>query len=202
MKLRPQWKIATVSYGCEVTKKKVASLLTEQVPVQSTEMLAKFRQQLGVHVNESQLQVGQLEKLDKLLYQYQSVFVEDEQELCCATGVEHEIHLTTDVPIRLPYRHIPSKCMTEVKAHIKGLQEQGVVEESVSPYAAPIVLVRKEDNSMRLFVDYRKLNEVTLKDAFPLPRSQETLDAVAAAQYFSSFDLAAGYHQIRVREED
>ena len=77
-----------------------------------------------------------------------------------------------------------------------------MIEESVIPYAAPIVLVRKKDKSLRLCVDYRRLNEVTVKDAFPLPRIQDTLDALAGAQCFSSFDLAAGYHQIRVRTED
>ncbi len=102
--------------------------------------------------------------------------------------------MTTDVPIRLPYCHIPPKCTTEVKTHIKGLQEQGVVEESVSPYAAPVVLVRKKDKSLRVCVDYRTLKEVTVMDVFPLPHIKKTLDAVAEAQYFFSFDLAAGYH--------
>lgn len=60
--------------------------------------------------------------------------------------------------IRLPYRHIPPKCMTKLKAHIKGLLEQGVIEKSVSPYTAPVVLVRKEDKSLRLCVDYSRLN--------------------------------------------
>ena len=83
--------------------------------------------------------------------------------------MEHEIHLTSEVPIKLPYRHIPPKYMMEVMTHIRGL-EQGVIEESVSPYAAPIVLVRKKNKSLRLCVDYRRLNEVTVKDAFPLPR--------------------------------
>lgn len=71
------------------------------------------------------------------------MFPKDEQELGYATVVEHEIHLKTDVPIRLPYRHIPPKCVIEVKAHNEGLREQGVIEVIVSSYAAPVVLVKK-----------------------------------------------------------
>ena len=95
----------------------------------SAKRAREHRQSLEVHVEESQMDEQQLEQVDKLLYNYREVFAEDEQALGCATGVEHEIHLTSDVPIKLPYRHIPPKCMTEVKAHIKGLLEQGVIEE-------------------------------------------------------------------------
>ena len=200
IKLRPQWKVAKVTYGREVTNIQ-ERYWKESEPV-SAKRAREHRQSLGVHVGESQMDEQQLEQVDELLYKYREVFAEDEQELRCATAVEHEIHLTSDVPIKLPYRHIPPKCMTEVKAHIKGLLEHGVIEESVSPYAAPIVLIRKKDKSLRLCVDYRRVNEVTVKDAFPLPRIQNTLDALAGAQSFSFFDLSAGYHQIRVRTED
>lgn len=87
-------------------------------------------------------------------------------------------------------------CMTEVKAHVKRLLEQGTTEESVSPYATPIVQGRKMNKSLRLCVDYRKLQEITVKDTLPLPRIQDTLAALAGAQYLSSFDLAARHHQI------
>ena len=168
VKLRPQWKVAKVSYGREVTSMRNHN--GEESETVSAKRAREHRQSLGVHVEESQMDEQQVKQVDQLLYKYREVFAENEQQLGCATGVEHEIHLTSDVPIKLPYRLIPPKCMTEVKAHIKGLLEQGVIEESVSPYAAPVVLVRKKDKSLRLCVDYRKLNEVTVKDAFPLPR--------------------------------
>lgn len=200
VQFRPQWKVAKVSYGREVTVGRVhRHTVAEAAPLS---VVREFRDRLGVQVDESQLDSAQVERLDKLIYEYGSVFAEHEQDLGCATGVEHEIHLTSAVPIRLPYRHLPPPCITEVKAHVKGLLEQGVIEESVSPYAAPIVMVRKKDGSLRLCVDYRRLNEVTVKDAFPLPRVQDTIDALAGAKYFSSFDLAAGYHHILVRAED
>ncbi|XP_063843977.1 uncharacterized protein LOC135090825 [Scylla paramamosain] len=200
VQFRPQWKVAKVSHGREVTVGRAHTHTVAQTAPPS--VVKEFRDRLGVQVDESQLDSAQLERLDGLIHEYGDVFAENEQDLGCATGVEHEIHLNSAVPIRLPYRHIPPPCITEVKAHVKGLLEQGVIEESVSPYAAPIVMVRKKDGSLRLCVDYRRLNEVTVKDAFPLPRVQDTLDALAGAQYFSSFDLAAGYHQILVRAED
>ncbi|XP_063850972.1 uncharacterized protein LOC135094643 [Scylla paramamosain] len=195
-----KWKVAKVSHGREVTVGRAHTHTVAQTAPPS--VVKEFKDRLGVQVDESQLDSAQLERLDGLIHEYGDVFAENEQDLGCATGVEHEIHLNSAVPIRLPYRHIPPPCITEVKAHVKGLLEQGVIEESVSPYAAPIVMVRKKDGSLRLCVDYRRLNEVTVKDAFPLPRVQDTLDALAGAQYFSSFDLAAGYHQILVRAED
>ena len=81
-----------------------------------------------------------------------------------------------------------------MKEHIKRLLAQRVIVESHSPYAAPVVLVRKKDGSLRLCVDYRRLNLKTVGDAYPLPRIQESLDALVGAQYFSTLDLASGYH--------
>ena len=74
--------------------------------------------------------------------------------------------------------------------------------ESHSPYAAPMVLVRKKDGSLRLCVDYRRLNLKTVGDAYQLPRIQESLDALVRAQYFSTLDLASGYHQISMDPRD
>lgn len=105
-------------------------------------MASEFRNRLGLHLDESQTNSAQLGKLNKLLYEM-GEFAENKQDLGCATGVEHEIHLSITVPFRTPYRHLPPPCITEVKARVRGLLEQGVIEESVSPYAAPTVMVRK-----------------------------------------------------------
>ena len=80
------------------------------------------------------------------------------------------------------------------KAHICQLLDAQVIRESSSPFASPIVLVKKKDGSLRLCVDYRLLNSKTRKDAFPLPRIEESLDALSGAHWFSTLDLAAGYN--------
>ena len=72
----------------------------------------------------------------------------------------------------------------------------GIIRKSSSPYASHIVLVRKKDGSCRLCVDYWKLNARTVRDSFPLPRIEESLEALRGARFFSSLDLAHGYHQV------
>ena len=80
--------------------------------------------------------------------------------------------------------------------------EAGVIEPSDSPWSSPVVLVREKYGTTRFCVDYRKLNDVTKKDAYPLPRIDESFDTLAGAQYFSTFDLASGYWQVEMENDD
>ena len=80
--------------------------------------------------------------------------------------------------------------------------DKGVIVPSESPYSSPIVMVPRKDGTIRMCIDYRKLNEITTKDAYPLPRIGETIDALQGAGYFSSLDLASGYWQVPVAEKD
>lgn len=77
-----------------------------------------------------------------------------------------------------------------------------MIRESCSPSASPIVLVKKKDGSLRMCVDYHQLNSKTRKDVFPLPRIEESLDALTGARWFSTMDLASGYNQVPVTEAD
>jgi Reverse transcriptase (RNA-dependent DNA polymerase) len=77
-----------------------------------------------------------------------------------------------------------------------------VIQPSISPYASPALLVRKKDESWRLCVDYKKLNEVTVKNRYPVPIIDDLLDQLKGESWFSKIDLRYGYHQIRMRKED
>ena len=82
------------------------------------------------------------------------------------------------------------------------MQEKDVIQRSSTPWASPIVLVTKKDAGTRFCIDYRRLNEVTRKDAYPLPQIDMTLDTLAGARWFSTLDMVSGYWQVEVAEED
>uniref|UniRef100_A0A8B9GTI5 ribonuclease H n=1 Tax=Astyanax mexicanus TaxID=7994 RepID=A0A8B9GTI5_ASTMX len=142
------------------------------------------------------------QEVKALLEQYVSVFSQETGDLGCTTLVEHEIPLLDDIPVRQRYRRLSPSQYGLVKAHIQELVECGIAKPSCSPYSSPIVVVQKKDGSIRLCVDYRQLNAKTRKDAFPLPRIEESLDALAGARYFSTLDLASGYNQVPVAAKD
>uniref|UniRef100_A0A3B1JJS8 Gypsy retrotransposon integrase-like protein 1 n=1 Tax=Astyanax mexicanus TaxID=7994 RepID=A0A3B1JJS8_ASTMX len=148
------------------------------------------------------LSLAQEQEGKALLRQYSEVFSQGEGDIGCTTLIQHEIPLTDDAPVRQRYRRLPPSQYEQVKAHIQDLLQREVVRVSCSPYSSPIVVVQKKDGTLRLCVDYRQLNAKTRKDAYPLPRIEESLDALAGAKLFSTLDLTSGYNQVPMAEED
>ncbi len=141
------------------------------------------------------------EQLALLVRKHDSVFSKGPFDVSCCDKVPHKIHPVDSVPISQPYRRIPPRDLQEVRDLLQNLLDQGIIRKSCSPYASPVVLVRKKDGSMRLCVDYMRLNGKTVRDSFPLLRIEESLEALRSATYFSSLDLAHGYHQV-VMDQD
>ena len=115
--------------------------------------------------------------------------------------VKHSIRVK-GLPVRQPLRRIPYSLQDSVSKEVKKMLHQGMIRENNSPWSSPVVMVKKEDGSWRFCIDFRKLNERTEKDAYPLPRIDETLEALAGSRFFSTLDLASGYWQVEVEEND
>ena len=139
-------------------------------------------------------------QLLSLLEEYHDVFSLEDGERGETDWVEMNIDTGDATPIRQAPRRTPFAVRCEAARHLQQMQEKGVIQPSSSPWASPIVLVRKKNRTMRFCIDYRKLNAVTKADKFPLPRIEDLLDQLGKAQYFSTVDLAAGYWQIRINE--
>jgi len=92
--------------------------------------------------------------------------------------------------------------LKELKAQLKDLLDKGFIQPSISPWGAPVLFVKKKDGSLRMCIDYRQLNKVTIKNKYPLPRIDDLFDQLQGASYFSKIDLRSGYHQLRVRGVD
>ncbi|KAJ3688355.1 hypothetical protein LUZ61_017519 [Rhynchospora tenuis] len=118
-------------------------------------------------------------------------------------SIDHQIPLidaTKTISIR-PYRYSYFQKM-EIDKIIEELVSNSFIRPSTSPYSSPILLVRKKDNSWRLCIDYRQLNDNTVKNKYPIPIIDDLLDELRGAKYFSKIDLRSGYHQIRMAEDD
>lgn len=100
-----------------------------------------------------------------------------------------------------PYRYAVHQ-KNEIDKMVKELLKAGTVQPSSSPYASLVVLVKKKDNTWRLCVDYRKLNNMTIKDHFPIPLIEDLMDELGNSKIYSKIDLRAGYHQVRMEEND
>ena len=116
--------------------------------------------------------------------------------------VKHTINTGDASPIKQPVRRLPFHQRQLVKSMLDDMSNRGIIEPSSSPWSAPIVLVKKKDGSQRFCVDYRRLNNITKKDAYPLPRIDDTLDALSGAKWFSTIDLTSGYWQVEVNQAD
>ncbi|WVZ93472.1 LOW QUALITY PROTEIN: hypothetical protein U9M48_039447 [Paspalum notatum var. saurae] len=135
--------------------------------------------------------------------EYPDVFSDDLPGLPLDRAVEFAINLVPGTaPIaKAPYR-MSGKEYDELKKQLDELLEKGFIRRSVSPWGAPVLFVKKKDGALRLCVDYRQMNAVTIKNKYPLPRIDDLLDQLKGTKYFSKIDLRSGYHQMKIREKD
>ena len=141
-------------------------------------------------------------EIQAVLDKYPDVF-KDLEGLPPDRGVGHTINLepNSSPPFRRMYRMSQPE-REEVKRQITDLLAKGYIEPSSSPYGAPVLFVEKKDGTLRMCIDYRMLNKITIRDRYPLPRIDDLFDKAAGCTVFSSIDLQAGYHQIRITPED
>ena len=138
--------------------------------------------------------------LAKLLADYSDLFATKDSQLGSTGLIKHSIDTQGYGPIRLrPYR-TARRQKDEMERQIEEMMQSNVIRPSTSPWAAPVILVEKKGGEQRFCIDYRKLNGLTKKDSFPLPRIDDTLDMLHGKHFFTTLDLASGYWQIELEE--
>nr|GEV10096.1 putative reverse transcriptase domain-containing protein [Tanacetum cinerariifolium] len=113
---------------------------------------------------------------------------------------QEEIVVVRDFP-ESPYRLAPSE-LEELSRQLKELQDKGFIRPSSSPWGAPVLFIKKKDGSFRIFIDYKELNKLTVKNRYSLPRIDDLFNQLQGSQFFSKIELRSGYHQLRVHEDD
>ena len=143
----------------------------------------------------------QTAKFKKFILQHQDNFAKP-GEVGRTNFGSHKIKLKDETPIKDAPRRIPIFKRDILDEEVKKLEEKGLIEKSNSPWSAQTVVIRKKDGSWRMCVDYRKLNEKTIKDAYPIRRIHDNLDALSGSDWFTSLDCDVAYHQVPVAQED
>ncbi|KAL5579150.1 hypothetical protein UlMin_011592 [Ulmus minor] len=135
--------------------------------------------------------------------EFVSVFPDDLPGLLPDREVTFEIEVLpgTALVSRAPYRMAPVE-LRELQVQLQELLDKGFIRPSYSPWGAPVLFVKKKDGTLRMCVDYRELNKVTVKNKYPLPRIDDLFDQLKGASVFSKIDLRSGYHQLKVKESD
>ena len=150
----------------------------------------------------NKLSGGQISKFEKLLTDYQDIFVGPNVLLRSTNLTERCIETGDHQPIKLRPRRLPIAQRDVVQKELDKMEAQGLIECSDSPWASPLGIVTKKDDSVRVCVDYRALNEISRKSAIRLPNTQDCISTLAGARFFCTMDLASGYHQIPMSEKD
>jgi len=135
-------------------------------------------------------------KFQNLFKRYRDVFAFSDDQLGRTSFVQHVIKTGDAAPIKQrPYCTSP-ETKQEIDRQVNDMLEKGIIQESVSPWSSPVVLVKTKNGQFRFCVDFRAINQVTRKDSFPMPLVSDTLDALSGTQYFTTLDMKSGYWQI------
>ena len=155
-----------------------------------------------LNIGDASLTHKQQAHLIDVIYNHTEVFSLFDGDLGLRDVLKQSMPTTTDKPVYLPHRQIPVQLQSKVRKCLDNWLKQGIICPSKSPYASQVVIVHKKTGKIHLCVDFRKLNAISIHDSFPLPCVEEALQAVHSTVWFSSFDLAQGYLQMAMGEED
>ena len=173
--------------------------------------LSKAKRMLRALKSGQQIYIVKLNKVEESengkepewLKEFSDVFPEDLVDLPPAREIDHEIEIFpgSEPVSKRPYKMSLPEAI-ELKEQLRQLLEQGFIRPSNSPWGAPVLFQKKKDGSLRLCIDYRGLNQVTVKNKYPIPRIDELLDRLHGSKVFTKIDLRSGYYQIRVKDSD
>jgi transposase InsO family protein len=198
IKVKPGQYIANAAVG-QVLTEVDTSALSENV--NQEEVPTHLKELFDQTCDREKLNDEMRAKLKALLAKYGTLFAKNNLDLGRTSIVEHDIDTGDSPPIRQPPRRPPIAQQAEIDREIESMLKARVIEPGQSPWASPVVLVRKRDGSVRFCVDYRRLNSVTRFDAYPLPRIDETFESLSGARFFSTLDLISGYWQVGLTEQ-
>ena len=180
-----------------------AELVGDGKPVPKRPLSEEQRKEFLSKLNLGCLDTWSKELQDRaidLLCRYENIFSRDELDHGKTSLLKHDIVLTDPVPFRERYRRISPHLYEEVRSHLEEMLRMGAIRRSSSPWASAVVLARRKNGKLRFCIDLRRLNNRTVKDAYTLPRIEETLDCLQGSCLFSALDLKAGYWQVEMTE--
>ena len=192
---------ATVVDHSDVETSRAYRITSKTPPGREVEVdkrVEERRKKLRAVLQEPELPDHEKETLLELLTTHHSIFSLEEGERGETDLIEMEIDTGNARPKKYPTRRLPHTLRQEVARQLDGMQRDGVIQPSRSPWASPVVLVKKRDGTHRFCIDYRGLNSGTKADSYPLPRIEDLLDQLRRSTYFSTIDLASGFWQIRI----
>ena len=200
---RKLYKGKTLGTLTEIEDPTIISAISKEVAAEQA--VSPDRPKLNVgdfEWSKSDLTASWKEQLVALLKSYADVFSAESRDLGRTKLTRHQIPTGDAQPIRQRQCRQPYHVRNDMERQISQMLDAQVIQPSFSPWSSPVLLVPKKDGSLRFCVDFRKLNDATVKDPFPLPRIDESLDCLGGAQFFSTLDLASGYWQVEVEPED
>ena len=140
-------------------------------------------------------------KFEQMLMEHHNIFSLDQNKIGCTDTAEHVIELLDTEPFKERFWRIAPPLVEEVREHIQEMLDGGAICPSQSPWCNAVVLVRKKDGGLRFCIDFHRLNSRTKKDAYPLPRMQETMESMVGARFFSTMDLKSGFWQVKMAKD-
>lgn len=171
--------------------------MPEEVSIPENDVSAE----IDLSATEENLSSEQFIKFKEKMKSWEQLFAHNDLDLGRTDAVKHGITLMDNTPFKQRFRRIPPSMYSELRQHLQQMLDSDVIRPSHSPWASNIVLVKKKDGKLRFCVDFRQLNNRTVKDAYAIPRMDDTLDLLHGKKWFSTLDLKSGYWQVELEED-